>query len=98
MLGGQRGQRLGDLPALQGPVQFVGGRHVAPTFAGDTLYAWSEVLETSAVRDRADVGALRIRTIALKDRSADGFPGRKADGSYEDGVVLDLDYWAILPR
>ena len=22
-----------------------GGRHVAPTFAGDTIYAWSEILE-----------------------------------------------------
>lgn len=75
-----------------------GGRHVAPTFAGDTLYAWSEIVETAAVRDRQDVGALRVRTIALKDRTAAGFPGRKSDGSYEDGVVLDLDYWAIIPR
>lgn len=75
-----------------------GGRHVAPTFAGDTLYAWSEILEAAPVRDRTDVGALRIRTIALKDRPAAGFPGRKPDGSYEEGVVLDLDYWALIPR
>jgi 2-methylfumaryl-CoA hydratase len=75
-----------------------GGRHVAPAFAGDTLYAWSEILETAAVRDRTDVGALRIRTIALKDRPSTDFPGRKADGSYEEGVVLDLDYWALIPR
>ncbi|MEZ5922877.1 MAG: MaoC family dehydratase [Hyphomicrobiaceae bacterium] len=75
-----------------------GGRHVAPTFAGDTLYAWSEIIETAAVRDRTDIGALRIRTYALKDRPASDFPGRKDDGSYEAGVVLDLDYWAIIPR
>jgi 2-methylfumaryl-CoA hydratase len=75
-----------------------GGRHVAPTFAGDTLYAWSEIIESAPVRDRQDIGALRIRTIALKDRPATGFPGRKADGGHEDGVVLELDYWAIIPR
>ncbi len=75
-----------------------GGRHVAPTFAGDTLYAWSEIVEASAVRDRKDVGALRVKTTALKDRPAAGFPGRKADGAYEDGIVLELDYWTIVPR
>jgi 2-methylfumaryl-CoA hydratase len=75
-----------------------GGRHVAPTFAGDTLYAWSEIVETAPVRDREDIGALRIRTTALKDRPAADFPGRKADGGFEEGVVLELDYWAIIPR
>jgi 2-methylfumaryl-CoA hydratase len=75
-----------------------GGRHVAPTFAGDTLYAWSEIVETASVRDRKDVGALRVRTYAVKDRSAADFPGRQADGAYQDGVVLELDYWAVVPR
>ena len=36
-----------------------GGRHVAPLFAGDTVFAWSEILETAALPDRDDVGALR---------------------------------------
>jgi 2-methylfumaryl-CoA hydratase len=75
-----------------------GGRHIAPTFAGDTLYAWSEIRETAPIRERTDIGALRVRTTALKNRPAAGFPGRKADGSPEEGVVLELDYWAILPR
>ena len=43
-----------------------GGRHVAPLFSGDTVYAWSEVIETSDVGSRKDVGALRLRTIATK--------------------------------
>ena len=30
-----------------------GGRHVAPCFAGDTVYAWSEVLETAEIPGRA---------------------------------------------
>ena len=33
-----------------------GGRHVAPLFAGDTVFAWSEVIETAALPYRDDVG------------------------------------------
>ena len=40
-----------------------GGRHVAPCFAGDTVYAWSEVLEKAELPGRKDVGALRIRLV-----------------------------------
>ena len=38
------------------------GRHVAPLFAGDTVFAWSEVLDARALPGRDDVGALRLRT------------------------------------
>ncbi len=74
-----------------------GGRHVAPLFAGDTVFAWSDIVETAALPDRDDVGALRIRTIATKYRPCADFPFREGDG-YEPSVVLDLDYWALLPR
>lgn len=75
-----------------------GGSHVSPCFAGDTVYAWSEILEKLEIPGREDAGALRIRTVALKDRPAAGFPYKTADGDYEDGVLLDLDYWVALPR
>jgi 2-methylfumaryl-CoA hydratase len=75
-----------------------GGRHVAPSFAGDTLYAWSEILATAELPGRKDVGACRVRTVAAKDRPCHDYPGRKADGEYEEGVVLDLDYWVLMPR
>ena len=75
-----------------------GARHVAPSFAGDTIYAWSEVLDKAALPDRSDVGAVRLRTFAVKDRNCADFPGLRADGKYEDGVVLDMDYWVALPR
>ena len=75
-----------------------GGRHVAPAFAGDTIYAWSEVLEKSELPGREDAGALRIRTIGLKNRNADGFPLMADENTPEEGVILDLDYWAIMPR
>jgi len=74
-----------------------GGRHVAPLFAGGTVYAWSEVLECAEIPKRKDVGALRLRTIATKDRSCVDFP-LKAGDDYDPAVILDLDYWALMPR
>ena len=74
-----------------------GGRHVAPLFAGDTLFAWSEVLDAALLPGREDVGALRLRTIAAKNRPCADFPDREGEG-YEPHVVLDLDYWVLLPR
>jgi len=75
-----------------------GGRHVAPSFAGDTVYAWSEVIEPLALPGRADVGALRLRTIAAKDQDCAGFPDKDAKGKYHPAVVLDLDYTVLMPR
>lgn len=74
-----------------------GGAHTAPCFAGDTVHAWSEVLD-KAETAVATVGALRLRLVAVKNRPADGFPLRSADGKPEEGVVLDFDYWALMPR
>ena len=73
-----------------------GGRHVAPAFAGDTVYAWSEVIETAALPGRDDAGLLRLRTFATKNRPCTDFPGREAKG-HADGVILELDYWVAVP-
>jgi 2-methylfumaryl-CoA hydratase len=75
-----------------------GGRHVAPTFAGDTVYAWSEVLDKMPLPGRTDLGALRLRTVATKDRACAEFPYKAADGQYEPAVVLDFDYDVLMPR
>ncbi|NYE02514.1 2-methylfumaryl-CoA hydratase [Kineosphaera limosa] len=74
------------------------GSHANPTFAGDTIYAWSEVLDRMEVPGRADVGALRLRTVATKDLPCAGFPYRDEAGKYLPGVVLDLDYTVLMPR
>ncbi len=75
-----------------------GGRHVAPTFAGDTVYAWSEILERNEIPGRKDLGALRLRTLAVKDQSCESFPQKNENGEYETGVVLDFDYSVLMPR
>ncbi len=74
------------------------GAHAAPCFAGDTVYAWSEILEREEIPGRTDVGALRIRTLATKDLPCADFPYKTAEGAYAGGVLLELDYWAVLPR
>jgi 2-methylfumaryl-CoA hydratase len=71
------------------------GRHVNPLFAGDTLYAWSEVLD---VADLGAAGALRLRLVATKNSRCDGFPLKHDTGEYHSQVVLDFDYWAAIPK
>src|SRR5690606_12740953 len=44
-----------------------GGSHANPTFAGDTLYAYSEVLDKQPLPGRTDCGALRVRLVAVKN-------------------------------
>jgi 2-methylfumaryl-CoA hydratase len=74
-----------------------GGRHTAPLFAGNTVYAWSEILAVAELPSRADVGALRIRTVATKDKPCAGFPLRVGDEP-DPAVILDFDYWALVPK
>jgi 2-methylfumaryl-CoA hydratase len=74
------------------------GSHVGPSFGGDTIYAWSQVVEKVPLPMREDIGALRVRTIAAKDCTCETWPGKGADGKYHPAVVLDLDYWLLMPR
>jgi len=73
------------------------GSHTAPCFAGDTVYAWSEVLDKAETAEPS-VGALRLRTVGVKNRRATDFPLKGEDGKYAEGVVLDFDYWVLMPR
>jgi 2-methylfumaryl-CoA hydratase len=74
-----------------------GGRHVSPLFAGSTVFAWSEVLAKAELPGREDVAALRLRTVAVRDRSCADFPLKSGDED-DPAVLLDLDYWALIPR
>lgn len=73
-----------------------GGRHVAPLFAGDTVYAHSEVLDKAVLAP--SVGALRLRLVATKNRPCTDFPYKDESGAYDPAVILDFDYWAAIPK
>jgi len=73
------------------------GTHLAPTFAGDTLRAFTEVIEKVDVPGRRDVGALRLRMHAVKNVTAE--EAAAIDPSKKDPrVVLMLDYWSLWGR
>ncbi len=75
-----------------------GGRHVNPLFAGDTVFAWSQVLDKQTLGHRKDAGLLRLRLVATKNLPCAEFPDKDAAGAYPENVILDFDFWAVMPR
>ncbi len=79
-----------------------GGAHCNPTFAGDTIYAYSEILERIELPGRTDLGALRVRTLGVKNLESEKLQDAKIeiDGRrrYHENVILDLDYTVLIPR
>ena len=83
---------------------FNAGTHSNPTVAGDTLFAWTDVLERIDL-GRDDAGALRLRLVGVKNldpnqesielKTRDEKSGRD---QYHENVVLELDYTVLMPR
>ncbi len=71
------------------------GTHTNPAFAGDTVYAWSEVLD-KAETAAPGVGALRLRLVATKGHD-ESMQLRGEDGKYLPHVLVDLDLWVLIP-
>ncbi|MBT9384805.1 MaoC family dehydratase N-terminal domain-containing protein [Pseudooceanicola sp. CBS1P-1] len=71
-----------------------GGAHANPCFAGMTVKAWSEVLDR-AETSVPGIGALRLRLVATSGGAP--FALKDAAGKYLPEVLLDLDYWALIP-
>ena len=98
-----RALSFNGLEQVLGILAWNGGAHANPTFAGDTIYAYSVILDKSDLPDRRDCGAVRVRLVGLKDvrPTEAGFPLKiSKDGRevYDSTVVLDLDYWLLMPR
>lgn len=73
-----------------------GGAHANPCFTGDTVRAYTEVLD-KAETEAPGVGALRLRLVAYK-HGAPEFAYKTEEGKYHPDVLLDLDYWAVVPQ
>ena len=71
-----------------------GGAHANPCLSGMTVRAWSEVLD-KAETSAPGVGAIRLRLVATKGGAP--FELKGEDGKYLPDVLLDLDYWALMP-
>ncbi|MFV1592500.1 MaoC family dehydratase [Phaeobacter sp. JH20_36] len=72
-----------------------GGAHANPCTSGMTIRAWSEVLD-KAETAAPGVGAIRLRLVATSGGAP--FQLKGDDGKYRPEVLLDLDYWALMPR
>jgi 2-methylfumaryl-CoA hydratase len=68
------------------------GAHANPCFAGDTVRAWSEVLDRAELAP--GIGALRLRLVATRGQAG---ALKDNDGRYRPEVLLDLDYWSLIP-
>jgi 2-methylfumaryl-CoA hydratase len=89
-----RALSFNGLANAQMAVGLNGGAHANPCLAGDTVRAWSEILD-KAETSAPGVGAIRLRLVATKGGAP--FDLRGDDGKYLPSVLLDLDYWALMP-
>jgi 2-methylfumaryl-CoA hydratase len=71
------------------------GAHANPAFAGTTIRAWSEVLDI-AETTAPGIGAIRLRLVATT-AEATPFALHGPEGKYLPDVLLDFDYWALMP-
>ncbi len=90
-----RALSFNGLANAQMVVALNGGSHANPCLSGDTIRAWSEVLDR-APTDAPGVDAIRLRLVATKGGAP--FELKGDDGKYLPNVLLDLDYWALMPR
>ena len=71
------------------------GKHVNPLFAGDTVFAWSQIVDKALLAPK--IGALRVRLVATKNQPCAEFPGREVSDKPDPSVILDFDYWVAIP-
>lgn len=97
-------QAFNGLENRSGLVAMNSGAHANPCHAGTTIYSYSEILEAHAFDDKP-YGALRLRLVAVRDgdpAEEPGFAIRVDDGRggkrYNPRLLLDMDYWELVPR
>ncbi|MEM9103654.1 MAG: MaoC family dehydratase [Pseudomonadota bacterium] len=78
-----------------------GGTHANPTYAGDTIYAQSQVIDKWQVDSDSHIGAIRVRTVGMKNTKPSDLPSimveKEGKQRYHPQVVLDLDYTLLMP-
>jgi 2-methylfumaryl-CoA hydratase len=76
-----------------------GGKHIAPCFAGDTIYAISEIVDKQKITGREDIACLRIKTWGVKNIEVNKVSSifDNTTQVYDESVVLELDYTVLMP-
>jgi len=77
-----------------------GGTHCNPSYAGDTIYTQSRILEKSDIDGRNDLGLVRIQMLGVKNQSPEKIGNFYQESvsrkKYHPDVVLDLDYCVFI--
>lgn len=74
------------------------GTHANPSFAGDTIYTFTEVLDRWELPNTNEVAALRLHLVGIKNMHSAEISEIKQFNSYHPNVVLDLDYTVLMPK
>ena len=92
------------LPGIENVLNIVAinsGVHSNPTFAGDTIYAKTIIIEKNTIEGRSDFGLLRLRLVGIKNQEPSSLLSIMQEDSpktYQENVVLDIDYTVTIPR
>ena len=93
---GLSGPDIGD-NAL-GDVVYRTGRHTAPLFAGDTVYASTEILESHEFPGREDLGLVDTRLRGYKFERAEGEESEDAPPGWKKTQIFELDRQVAVKR
>jgi 2-methylfumaryl-CoA hydratase len=75
------------------------GRHTAPLFAGDTVFAATEILGKRELPDRPDLGVLSTRLLGHKFERAEGAePSDEAPAGYTRTRIFELEREIVVKR
>ncbi|WP_246128597.1 MaoC family dehydratase [Pleionea sediminis] len=78
-----------------------GGAHANPSFAGDTIYCRSIIMDKGEFETRSDIGWLRVKTYGFKNCQEDirqQILAQTPVNLKNDHVVLELDYTLLAPK
>ncbi|HAA56495.1 MAG TPA: hypothetical protein DCE42_17145 [Myxococcales bacterium] len=84
-----------------------GGTHANPLYAGDTIYAFTDVLDKVALEGKG-VGTVRLRLVCVKNEDPtkwddpmraiqEEHPKKPGRMRHLPSVILDLDIWDLIP-
>jgi 2-methylfumaryl-CoA hydratase len=81
-----------------GDIVYPTGRHTAPLFAGDTVFAATEILAKRDFPERPDLGVVACRLLGHKFERAEGEEHGDAPPGWKKTRIFELDREIALKR
>ena len=81
-----------------GDLIYTTGRHTAPLFAGDTVFAETEILGRRDHDDRADLGVVETRLLGHKFERDPGASHDDAPEGWKKTRIFELDRQLVVKR